>query len=138
MPFNVEGGLNLEGFGQSPQGVVTIDSVSASPSIASVSYSYSDSDEDGFHYRLDGGPPVDILIANPFLISSLSPSTNYNVEVRAYNSFGAGSWSSVFQFQTQATNVIQSTVCFNGELNNLEFSGELSSLEFNGKIKTRC
>eukprot|EP00475_Leptophrys_vorax_P030541 TRINITY_DN4584_c0_g1_i1.p1 TRINITY_DN4584_c0_g1~~TRINITY_DN4584_c0_g1_i1.p1 ORF type:complete len:604 (+),score=118.35 TRINITY_DN4584_c0_g1_i1:1158-2969(+) len=37
------------------------------------------------------------------LTSNLVPASTYNVEVRAYNRVGAGTWSSVFQFRTDQT-----------------------------------
>jgi hypothetical protein len=140
MPFNVEGGFNQEGgdIPLPPQGATVITDVSTQATSALVSFDYSAADFTGFDYRIDGGMPVDIATINPFTVLSLTPNTMYDVEVRAYNNDGDGVWSDAFGFQTDSASVIQSTVCFNGELNNLEFSGEFSSLEFNGKIKTRC
>lgn len=108
MAYNQLGGYNNVGGGlQPPQGVTTVTNVSTGVTSASVNYSYSLSDEDGFNYRIDGGPFVDIGVINPFLISGLAADTQYSVEVVAYNAQGNGTISSPFIFTTNSIPVQQ-------------------------------
>jgi len=87
--------------GAAPQGTVTISGVTPSSASAVVTYSYSESDQTGFEYRLNGGAAA-ALGASPATISGLTASTSYNLEVRAVNANGPGSWSTVSAFTTPA------------------------------------
>ena len=82
-----------------PAGTVTISGVVATDTTAEVTFSYSDSDATGYEYRLDGGTAAS-LGSSPATISSLTPNTEYDLEVRATNAYGNGSWSSVTTFGT--------------------------------------
>lgn len=87
--------------GDAPQGTTTVTAVDPGSTTAEVTYGYNDTDQDSFQYRLDGGTPAAIG-ASPATITGLSPATTYNVEVRAVNSFGNGTWSAPFEFTTDS------------------------------------
>lgn len=87
--------------GDPPLGTVTISDVDPGETSAIVTYSYDDTDQTGFEYRLDGGTAAS-LGASPATISGLTASTEYDLEVRAINANGAGSWSAVETFTTAA------------------------------------
>lgn len=91
----------LQAGGSPPQGTVTISDVNPGETSAVVTYSYDDTDQTGFEYRLDGGTAAS-LGASPATISGLTASTEYDLEVRAINANGAGSWSAVATFTTDA------------------------------------
>lgn len=84
-----------------PSGTVTIGTITPSTTSASVPYSYSAGDATGFEYRLGGGTAASIG-ASPATISGLTASTPYSLEVRAINATGAGAWSAVSNFTTEA------------------------------------
>lgn len=84
-----------------PSGTVTINTVTAGTTSASVNYSYSGSDATGYQYRLNGGAAT-ALGASPATISGLTASTAYTLEVRATNATGNGAWSAVSNFTTAA------------------------------------
>lgn len=82
-----------------PQGTITVGSITTGETTASIPFSYSDSDQDGFEYRLDGGTALDV-VSNPIELTSLTHTTPYDIEVRAVNGAGAGTWSTVAEFTT--------------------------------------
>lgn len=87
--------------GTAPTGTVTIGTITPGTTSASVPYSYSGSDATGFEYRLNGGAATTIG-ASPATISGLTAGTPYSIEVRAINAAGAGAWSAVANFTTEA------------------------------------
>ena len=87
---------------QVPQGITTITSVVAQTRTVTIQYSYSLVDESGFQYRLNGGPPE---VLNNGIISNLSATTSYSLEIRAFNSTGEGAWSAPFTFLTLAADL---------------------------------
>lgn len=89
------------GGGTVPTGTVTIGTITPGTTSASVPYSYSAADQTGFEYRLNGGTAASIG-ASPATISGLTASTPYSIEVRAINAAGAGAWSAVSNFTTEA------------------------------------
>lgn len=101
--------------GDPPSGTVTISDVDPGETSAIVTYSYDDTDQTGFEYRLDGGTAAS-LGASPATISGLTASTEYDLEVRAINANGAGAWSAVETFTTDA--VVLPTVTVTDPLKN--------------------
>lgn len=89
------------GGGTVPTGTVTIGTITPSTTSASVPYSYSAGDATGFESRLNGGAAASIG-ASPATISGLTASTPYSIEIRAINATGAGAWSAVANFTTEA------------------------------------
>lgn len=87
--------------GTAPSGTVTIGTITPSTTSASVPYSYSASDQTGFEYRINGGTAASIG-ASPATISGLTAGTPYSIEIRAINADGAGTWSAVSNFTTEA------------------------------------
>jgi hypothetical protein len=88
-----------------PEGTVTVSSVTPGETTASVTYNYSGTDQTGFEYRLGSGDAAPIS-ASPAVIAGLNPSTLYDLQLRAINAEGAGSWSSITQFTTLAEHVV--------------------------------
>ena len=84
-----------------PAGTVTIGTVTVTTTTASVPYSYSGADATGFEYRVNGGAVVSAS-SSPQSLSSLTPNTAYQIEIRAVNSAGSGAWSSPSAFETEA------------------------------------
>ncbi|WP_341649943.1 fibronectin type III domain-containing protein [Thauera humireducens] len=84
-----------------PQGTTTITDVAPGATSALVTYSYSAGDATGFECRLNGGTAASIG-ASPATVSGLTASTTYSIEIRAINAAGAGSWSAVANFTTDA------------------------------------
>lgn len=87
--------------GSPPAGTVTISAVDPDVTSAVVTYSYDDTDHTGFEYRLYNGTPA-ALGTSPATLSGLSESTGYDIQVRAISANGAGAWSDVFTFVTDA------------------------------------
>lgn len=88
--------------GGQPSAVPAIVSVTPSHDSADVVISYSGDDADGFEYRIDEGSPVDVEDDLSFSIPGLSSATQYDLQVRAYNSNGPGEWSEPYPFETLA------------------------------------
>lgn len=84
-----------------PSGTTTITDVAPGATSALVTYSYSAGDATGFEYRVNGGAAASIG-ASPATVSGLTASTTYSLEVRAINAAGAGAWSAVKNFTTEA------------------------------------
>ncbi len=84
-----------------PAGAPTIGTITPSATSATVPYTYSGFDTTGFEYRIDGGA-AQSLGASPATISGLTEGTEYDIEVRAVNEAGGGSWSSLATFSTTA------------------------------------
>jgi hypothetical protein len=57
----------------------------------------------GYHYRIDGGAPVDVGNVLGGTVVGLTQSTSYTVEVRAYNGVGASAWTAPVGFTTDAS-----------------------------------
>lgn len=87
-----------------PQGVVTTGVISVGETTANIPFTYSDSDHTGFEYRVDGGSVI--TGASPINLTGLIASTTYQVEVRAINATGSGSWSAISDFTTSAEAVV--------------------------------
>jgi hypothetical protein len=85
--------------GELPQAAPTIGDIEVTHETASVFRSEVDNST-GYEYRLDLSAAVDVEEENPFLVEGLDPDTQYNIEVRAYNQWGVGPWSTTYQFQT--------------------------------------
>lgn len=105
--------------GGQPSGSPEIVSVTPAHDSADVVISYSGDDADGFEYRIDEGSPVDVEDDLSFAIPGLSSATQYDLQVRAYNSNGPGEWSEPYPFETlaepevhsvQATSVTMSSI----------------------------
>lgn len=87
---------------QPPQGTVTLGTPTGiTSSSAAIPYSYSASDQAGFEYRLNGGSAQNVT-TTPLVVSGLTASTAYTVEIRAVNAAGAGAWSAPANFTTSA------------------------------------
>lgn len=99
--------------GDPPLGTVTISSVTPGVTTASVAYSYDDTDQTGFEYRIDGGAAASIG-ASPATITGLTASTECDIEVRAINANGAGTWSAASTFTTDAAAPGNTTPTFDG------------------------
>ena len=99
--------------GDPPLGTVTISAVTPGETTASVTYSYNDTDQTGFEYRLDAGT-ASSLGASPATITGLTASTEYDLEVRAINASGAGTWSAVSTFTTDAAAPSNTAPTFDG------------------------
>ncbi len=84
-----------------PTGTVTISGVVPADTTAQVTYNYSAADQSGFEYRIDGGAAASIG-ASPATISGLTVDTSYDIEIRAINAGGAGAWSAITNFTTNA------------------------------------
>lgn len=102
--FNV----TVNAVAQVPQGTVTIGTITKTDTTASVPYTYDAADQTGFEYRLNGGAVV-TASASPISLTGLTESTSYTIEVRAINATGAGTWSAVGNFTTDATPIVTAT-----------------------------
>lgn len=85
--------------GDPPQGTVTIGTISVTHNSASVPWSYDDTDHDGveYRYRVTAGTWsswTDAGLTTPIELSSLTDSTNYEIEARAYNADGTSTAAS--------------------------------------------
>lgn len=87
--------------GTVPQGVPSIGTIVPGETTASVPYTYNLSDNTGFQYRIDGGTALPAS-ASPISVTGLAAGTPYDIEVRAVNASGAGAWSDVASFTTNA------------------------------------
>jgi len=68
---------------------------------ASVTFSYNLADSTGFQYRVNGGSPIAVG-STSFFVFQLAALTQYNIQIRATNSFGQGLWSPPSNFTTLA------------------------------------
>lgn len=50
---------------------------------------------DGYEVRIDGGAPIDVGDTLSYEFTGLNPSTEYTIEVRAYNDNGSSAWVSL-------------------------------------------
>jgi hypothetical protein len=82
-----------------PTGSPTIGTITPTHDSASVAYIYGGGDATSYEYRIDGGTAT-AAGASPFSITGLTPETEYDIEMRALNANGAGSWSAVSTFTT--------------------------------------
>lgn len=89
------------GGGTAPTGTVTIGSITPNSTGASVPFTYSAADQTGFEYRLNGGAAV-TGTASPQVLTGLTSSTAYTIEIRAINASGQGAWSTAANFTTSA------------------------------------
>lgn len=97
-----------------PQGTVSIGTITTGETTASVPFSYSASDQTGFEYRLDAG--IDIAVtSNPIELAGLTDSTAYDIEVRAVNAVGAGTWSAVAEFTTDTQIAVDPIIIFGAD-----------------------
>lgn len=103
-----------------PQGTVTIGTITVGETTATVPYTYSAADQTGFEYRLNGGSTV-ADSASPVDLTGLTADTAYTIEVRAVNAEGAGSWSAVGSFTTNAAAPADPVIVFGAD----------TALEFN-------
>lgn len=87
--------------GTPPTGTVTIGSITPNSTGASVPFTYSAADQTGFEYRLNGGAAV-TGTASPQVLTGLTSSTAYTIEIRAINASGQGAWSTAANFTTSA------------------------------------
>lgn len=87
--------------GTAPTGTVTIGTIVPSSTGASVPFTYSSSDQTGFEYRLNGGAVV-TGTTSPQVLTGLTSSTAYTIEIRAVNASGNGAWSTAANFTTDA------------------------------------
>lgn len=90
--------------GTAPAGTVTIGTITPNSTGASAPFTYSAADQTGFEYRIDGGTAV-TGTTSPQVVTGLSPSTAYTIEIRATNASGAGSWSTPANFTTSGVAV---------------------------------
>lgn len=89
---------------EAPSGTVTIGAITPTSSGASVAITYDGGDATGFEYRIDGGSAVSGGSASPIVVSGLSASTEYDLEIRPTNDGGEGAWSAVATFETRMAN----------------------------------
>lgn len=89
---------------EAPSGTVTIGAITPTSSGASVAITYDGDDATGFEYRIDGGSAVSGGSASPIVVSGLSASTEYDLEIRPTNDGGEGAWSAVATFETRMAN----------------------------------
>lgn len=68
----------------------TIGTITPSGTTASVPYTGLDLYATGVEYRIDGGAWVDAGITSPIGLTGLTESTEYDIEIRAYNADGPG------------------------------------------------
>lgn len=85
--------------GTTPQGAVTIVTITPSETSAQVVYSYDGTDQTGFEYRVNNGAPAAIG-TSPATVGGLTVETGYEIEIRAVNAGGAGAWSDPELFET--------------------------------------
>lgn len=103
-----------EAAGLPPQGITTVGSITTGETTASIPFSYDDADQSGFDYRLDGGTPLEV-VSNPILLTGLTDTTTYDIEVRAVNGTGVGAWSAVAQFTTDTPATINPIIIFGAD-----------------------
>lgn len=106
---NYRGVMPAPAAGTTPTGTVTIGTITPNSTDASVPFTYSAADQTGFEYRINGGTAV-TGTTSPQVLTGLTPSTAYTIEVRAINATGAGAWSAVGNFTTLTPQVPQGTV----------------------------
>lgn len=97
--FNVL--VQFNGGGTTPTGTVTIGTITPNSTGASVQFTYSAADQTGFEYRLNGGAAV-TGTTSPQVLTGLTSSTAYTIEIRAINASGQGTWSTAANFTTSA------------------------------------
>lgn len=101
MSYNTFVGYNVFSTATSPPaGIVTIIDIAPGSTTAQVQFSYDASDQTSFDYRLDSGVPNNSGPSTVITIQGLDPETQYEVEVRATNSAGEGTWSNSQLFTT--------------------------------------
>ncbi|MCO6443626.1 MAG: fibronectin type III domain-containing protein [Anaerolineae bacterium] len=85
----------------------TIGTITPSGTSASVPYTGLDLYATGVEYRIDGGAWVDAGVTNPISLSGLTESTEYDIELRAYNAAGPGPISTLATFTTTAGTLVK-------------------------------
>ena len=78
---------------QVPQGTVTLGTATVDKNSISLPFTYDLSDQTGFEYRLDGGAWT--ATTSPVVLTGLTHTTEYTVEVRAVNATGGGTAATV-------------------------------------------
>lgn len=89
------------GGGTTPTGTVTIGTITPNSTGASVPFTYDAADQTGFEYRINGGAAV-TGTTSPQVLTGLTSSTAYTIEIRAINASGNGAWSTAANFTTDA------------------------------------
>lgn len=90
-----------------PTTAPTIGTITPSGTTASVPYTDLDPYATGVEYRIDGGAWVDAGVTNPIGLAGLTESTEYDIELRAYNAAGPGPISTLATFTTTAGTVVK-------------------------------
>lgn len=95
------------GYGSDPPtGKPEITDITSTHSKATVTYSTTGvSGAESYQYRLDAGAALP-LAESPADITGLEPETQYMLEIRAVNEYGAGEWSDPEPFTTTASPVV--------------------------------
>ncbi|WP_299076734.1 fibronectin type III domain-containing protein, partial [uncultured Paraglaciecola sp.] len=112
-----------------PTGIPTIGTITKTETTATIPFSYAEGDEvDGFDLRVGGVTITDEGTDNPIVLTGLTAGTAYTVEVRAYNTTGDGSWSSVVGFTTDSVEHNDVNLSFNVSAN-IKMSGVKSAAD---------
>lgn len=90
-----------------PTTAPTIGTITPSGTSASVPYTGLDPYATGVEYRIDGGAWVDAGATNPIGLAGMTESTEYDIELRAYNAAGPGPISTLATFTTTAGTVVK-------------------------------
>lgn len=90
-----------------PTTAPTIGTITTSGTTASVPYTGLDPYATGVEYRIDGGAWVDAGAASPISLAGLTESTEYDIELRAYNAAGPGPVSTLATFTTTAGTLVK-------------------------------
>jgi len=97
---------------QVPQGTITFGSETIDGSSISQPFSYSLSDQSSFESRIDGGAAQ--AATSPVVVNSLAYSQTVQIEIRAINETGSGTWSSVSHTTTAEPDTTAPVVALTG------------------------
>jgi len=97
---------------QVPQGTITFGSETIDGSSISQPFSYSLSDQSSFESRIDGGAAQ--AATSPVVVNSLAYSQTVQIEIRAINETGSGTWSSVSHTTTAEPDTTAPVVTLTG------------------------
>lgn len=89
-----------------PQGTVTVESVTVGETTADITFTYNNTDQTGFEYTVDGGGTWTAFTSSPANITGLNDSTQYTATIRPVNEYGTGNSASTTFTTDNATGAV--------------------------------